>query len=184
MKEVSDYTPLIIYMSLGIPIVTTYALIPQQSSKYIKDLWSNRGKNNTKGYEKIYTLSIILSAIAGLYMFYYLTWGNNGKGMTTKKIFNKNYKNEGKYHLYTALLVALGFSLLWIPAFNTKNNMLTKLVLFFVSCGFILLMATIASTWSSGPRTVTNEDKVALASATYLVFHTFVLDFILWTGIV
>ena len=189
-NKVSDFIPLIIFVSLGLPLLLSYYALSLQPKSVTNSFWSNNGKNkiNKYGLYYFYVLSMLLAATAGAYLFYYLTWGNNFKGMTEKKIFGYDYQKEGKYFIYVSLLVLIGFSLLWIPSFYMENKrsgfltLLPILTLFLVGAGAGLLMASIASEFK--PKSASNDDKGALASAVYLFFHTFVLDFIIWTGLI
>lgn len=181
MTNNADYTPLCIYTTLGIPLILSYISLYQQPKSVINNFWSNNNQNNIKKYGiyYLYTISIILSAISGIYLLYYLT-----NGMTNKKIFGMNYKDNGKYVVYVALLLFIGFSLVWIPSFYMydKKTFLSKyllgFVLFMVSVGAGLLLATIISASSK----ITNDAKIAILASSYLTFHTFILDFIVWNG--
>ena len=52
-------------------------------------------------------------------------------------------------------------------------------MLFIVGIGCAILLAIIA-----GGGATSTDDKVAIAAACYLTFHTIVLDGFLWTGII
>jgi hypothetical protein len=171
----NDYTNLIIFITLGLPLLGSYASLKTNSKKQLKSLWSNRGQNNiTKyGLANFFYISMFLAALSGIYLFYYLTWSLS----TDSKIFGYKYENDGKYFIYTALCILIGFSILWLPSFYYNNNNLIKFVLFIVAIGAVLLMASISSIENPNDQT-----KVAIASCAYMAFHTFVLDFIIWSG--
>lgn len=183
MSDYPEYTILSMYLTLGIPLLVSYYLLATKSRKVINNFWSNHGrikwlKKHDSFARNFYAISMIISAIAGIYLLYYFTWGNNGNGATEKQIFGIQYEQGGKYFIYVGYLLLLGFSLLWIPSFRLANN-LNTIILFIVGAGAIVIMAALAST-----NLQTDEDKAALAAAVYLVFHTCVLDGLLWTGTV
>lgn len=183
MADVPEYTILSMYLTLGLPLMVSYYLLSTRSRQVINNFWSNHGrikwlKKHDAAARKVYIASMLIAAVAGIYMLYYFTWGNNGNGATERKIFGVDYEQGGKYFIYVGFLLLLGFSLLWIPTFRLADK-LSTLVLFIVGAGAIVIMASLAST-----SLQTDEDKVALASAVYMVFHTCILDGLLWTGTV
>ncbi len=183
MADYPEYTILSMYLTLGIPLLFSYYLLSTRSNKVLNNFWSNHGRIKwLKKYDsvarKTFAVSMIVAAIAGVYLLYYFTWGNNGNGATDSKIFGIEYEQGGKYFIYVGFLLLLGFSLLWIPTFRLADN-LSTLVLFIAGAGAVVIMAALAST-----DLQTDEDKAALAAAVYVAFHTCILDGLLWTGTV
>lgn len=153
-----DVNILIIYILLGLPLLIQYYNI-EKSNK----LLTNNGSNLLKKYKNmknIYLCSILISAIAGLYLLNYF-------------MNEIEYKNE-EYHsmIYASLIILIGYSLLWIPTLYTKIN---KFVLFCVSIGPLLMIITLIL--NGLDRDI---DKIALFMSIYLFFHTFFLDFLVW----
>ena len=174
-----DYTILSIYVVLGIPLLISYWILATKDKNVIDNFWTNNGKVKWLKREsfarKLYMLSFIISALAGIYLLYYFTWGNNQNGFQEKKIFGIGYEEGGKYIIYVSFLLILVFSLMWIPSFKLAKNMTTP-VLFMVAIGSLLLLVSI-----SASDIVTVEDQIALAASVYFVFHITILDGLLWT---
>lgn len=171
-----DYTVPTIYASLGIPLLISYSLLAKETTAGLNSLWTNNGSVQLN--KPVYLLSIVLATIAGLYLMYYFSYGNSMRGMQDKNILGMKY-NTGKYLIYFSILLFIGFSLLWLPAFKLTNKLITNSVLFVVGIGCAMLLAIIAS-----GGTTSTDDKIAIAAACYLTFHTIVLDGFMWTGII
>ena len=165
-----DYTNLIIFATLGIPVLGTYSTLFNKNKSEIDKLWTNNGSNILRIRPKmryLYMISIFICMICSLYLIYYLT-----DEISNKKIFDQDYWNGGRYTIYTALCLMVGFSILWVPFI--KNWYICTGVLFIASLGAILLSI----------KDIDDKDIVAIIFSAYLAFHMFFLDFLIWTGLV
>ncbi len=160
----NDYTYLILYILLGLPVLYQSYL----ASKYDKknNYWTNNGKNKIN--QPFYKFSLLLVVICSIYLLYYLT-----TQASDNTFYGLNY-DESKYIFYVSIITLLGFSLMWVPTIMLKHS--TNAFLFFVSLSSLLLFITLLN--------ADKRDNIAIAAAFYLFFHTFVLDAIFWTGII
>jgi ABC-type proline/glycine betaine transport system permease subunit len=171
-----------IFLVLGLCLLVQYYLLMQQDYKTIDKFWSNNGANklnNQKNSKKIYAISIIISAIAGLFLFYYLSFeiDNIDEVMTNA--------------ITIAIMCAIGFSLMWIPLFFLGNKDMVTLFLFFVSVAFIVLLGLLIKIRMNEKNeknklVKTNKNimnTLAIFCTAYLVCHTLFADAIVWTGL-
>lgn len=166
-------TNLCIFITLGLPLLICYYNIMFLNKKDQENLWTNNGKNIVKYGSKLrlfYKFSIIFSTIAGLYLMYYLTYKIN-----TKSIFSFYYNSYGHLFIEISLLVFIGFSLLWLPAFYSRIISI-KFVLFMVSMGSLLLFLSLLSIEKTD-----SYDYVAIFCAGLLFFQHFFMDFLIWS---
>lgn len=149
----NDSLPLLIYTILGIPLLVQYYSLG--SSESLDKLWTNNFTNiytTKKSFIDLHALSLLISLISGLYLLYFLTYTN---------------KKLNKLIIYSGLLLFIGWSLLWVPTLYTKIN---QIVLLGVAIGAFLL--TIGTYEVGG---------YALMASSFLFFHTFFLDFLIWS---
>lgn len=154
----NDQVPFLIYSILGIPLLLQYYSLGMNED--LNKLWTNNGQNYYRGPNKdllinLHTVSLVLALICGLYVLYFLTY-------TTDKL--------NKPLIYSGLLFFIGWSLLWIPTLYSNVN---KLVLFGVGLGALLL--------TIGVKDIGGLPLIACA---FLFFHTFVIDFMIWSPLI
>jgi hypothetical protein len=71
----NDYTYLVLFGTLGIPLLLQYAQLTFRSKKIREEFWTNRNKNKIKLFpqlKKFYYFSIIMSFIVSIFLIYYL----------------------------------------------------------------------------------------------------------------
>jgi hypothetical protein len=153
-----DKTVLSLYCVFGVIILIGYIYMIINKDKYNNSIWNKIKDNKMK---KVYMVMISLSFILGIYLVYFFT--------TTD--------NKNKDLLYTGLVLLLLFSSIWawFPFIQSK------IVLFFVSMGSLLLLINVGIELSKdrSPKVI-----FALIACIILFIQTFVFDFILWNGIV
>lgn len=146
----------------------SYLFLSMQSSKTIDKFWKYKS-NNTR---KIYSFSIFLCFVFGLYLLYYFT----SVDFYGKSIFNYRYTSFGKYFFYIGFLLFIGISLLWIPTIDYP--IINKFVLFFVFFGSLIISASLINYYINNYSNY--FDTMAIIASIYLTFHTFVLDFLFY----
>lgn len=156
-----DYTILLIYIILGIPLIFSYLFLAMQPKHIIDKFW----KYKSSSVRNIYSISIFLCFVSGLYLLYYFTYYDLSK----KLIFNHQYDSSGKYYFYVGFLLFIGLSLLWIPTINYP--IINKIILLFVSLGSFLITISLICN---------NFDTLVIIASIYLTFHTFILDFLFY----
>ena len=156
---------IIILSLLGIILLYSYYYFLKDNNNANK-LWGSIKGNLLK----IYYLSMILSVIGFLLLFYYLMTSNSFSSKDISNIF-----------LYTSLIVAI--SILWTPSslqyYYTKKNIykyITLLILFLVALSTFMLLISLNNV---------NDKKLsknlALIGMSYFFIHTFLFDFLLWS---
>jgi hypothetical protein len=120
----------------------------------------------------IYYLSMLLSTIGFILLFFYL-------------IYSDNFTRNNITQLFILILLIVSISILWTPLSITylkeKNNLykyLTLLVLFLVSLFSFLLLITL---YNINDTKYIVSKNLALAGMLYFFIHAFFFDFITWS---
>ena len=165
MKFNSEY--IIITAILGILLLLSYYYFFKSSNDPLK-LWG-RIKNN---FLYVYYISMLLSTIGFLFLFYYLIISNS----FTKLQINK---------LYYSLISIIVISMFWMPLsleyIKSKNNIvkwLIYIVLFLVAISVLYFNFVFNNVEESKYKI---EKNLAFIGMIYFFIHTFLFDFILWT---
>ena len=178
-----------LFVFIGIPLLIQYFSVFFKKPEEINNLWSNNGSNiitNKQWLKSLYKFSIILSVLAGLYIFGYLASDNYAYDYDT---------------IFTGLLFLLFFSFLWLPSFYSGYKKLNTFILLIVSLGALLIFIGIVSKHGYNNTSIDNVEQITEGQITegqinhdvvfsfagffafYLFFHTFVFDFVIWSGI-
>jgi hypothetical protein len=168
MKFNKEY--IIIISILGSILIYSYYYYAIKNSKIVNQLWGNITKN--KNLLKTYYLSMFLSFIGFLFLFYYL-------------LTNNNFTQTNINTIFISLLFIVIISMFWMPLslyYLKNNNELIKylilFVLFIVAFSSFILLRTLFNIND-------NKNKIvyilAITGMTYFFIHTFFFDFILWS---
>ena len=162
-----DTKYIIIIAILGIILLYSYYYF-FKSFKDPTKLWGRIEGN----FLYIYYISMILSTIGFLFLFYYLITSNS---FTIDEI----------HKLYYSLICILIISMFWMPVSidyiknkNNYNKFLIYLILFSVAMSVLYLNLIL-----NNIKEYKNKigKKLALIGMIYFFIHTFFFDFILWT---
>jgi hypothetical protein len=172
-----DFTYLCIYITLGLPLLISYSFIGYLNKNEYENLWTNNGTNIlvNKNVRSFNIFTIFLASLAGLYLLYYFTTKN------IEDIKISTMSIDVKYIIFIGLLILLGFSLLWLPSFYLMSSKITSSVLFMVSVGSMLLVGSVCYILSKN-KLVSNYDILSAIAVFMLLFQTFVMDFLIWSG--
>ncbi len=162
-----DTKYIIIIAVLGLILLYSYYYFGT-TTQNVNKLWG-RIKGNLLN---VYYLSMILSAIGFLLLFYYLIISNN---------FNKDQVNS----IFIALLLIVGVSILWMPLsiYYLKNKkdiykILIYIVLFIVAISSLALIITLNKTKENK---LVFYKNLAMVGMIYFFIHAFLFDFLIWT---
>ena len=168
MKFNKEY--IIIIIILGIILIYSYYYFAKENLKIVNQLWGNILKN--KSLLKIYYLSMFLSLIGFLFLFYYL-------------MINNTFTQNNIYHIFILLLFIVIFSIFWMPLslnyLKNKSNLIKYLilfVLFVVALSSFILSITLFKIVDNKNILIHN---LAMIGMSYFFIHTFFFDFILWS---
>ena len=162
-----DTKYIIIIAILGIILLYSYYYFAKNTEN-VNKLWG-RIKGN---FLNVYYLSMILSAIGFLLLFYYLIISNN---------FTEDQVNK----LFIALLLIVIVSMIWMPLsiYYLKNKkdlykFLIYIVLFIVAISSLYLIYILNQTDEYKLKLYKN---LALIGMIYFFIHAFFFDFLMWT---
>jgi hypothetical protein len=158
---------IIIISLFGIILLYSYYYFLKDNENTFK-LWGNIKGNLLK----IYYLSMLLSLIGFIFLFFYLIYSDN---------FSKN--DILKIFIYTSMIVLI--SIFWTPLsleyYKTKNYLykyFTLFVLFLVVLSTFLLLLSIYNVKDN--KYILNKN-LALIGMSYFFIHVFLFDFIIWS---
>ena len=164
MKFNKEY--IIIIIILGIILIYSYYYFAKENLKIVNQLWGNILKN--KSLLKIYYLSMFLSLIGFLFLFYYL-------------MINNTFTQNNIYHIFILLLFIVVFSIFWMPLslnyLQNKSNLIKYLilfVLFVVALSSFILSITLFKIVDNKNILIHN---LAMIGMSYFFIHTFFFDF-------
>lgn len=162
-----DNKYIIIIAILGIILLYSYYYFGKNTEN-VNKLWG-RIKGN---FLNVYYLSMILSTIGFLLLFYYLIISNN---------FTEDQVNK----LFIALLLIVVVSMIWMPLsiYYLKNKkdlykFLIYIVLFIVAISSLYLIYILNQTKEYKLKLYKN---LAMIGMTYFFIHAFLFDFLMWT---
>ena len=162
-----DRMYIIILSLFGIGLLYSYYYFLQDNKNILK-LWG-RVKGNLLN---IYYVSMLLSTIGFILMFFYLFYSNN---FTKSDILN----------IFICISMIVLISVLWTPLsltyVKTKENIykyLTLLVLFLVALFTVLL---IISLYNVKDTKYILYKNIALGGMIYFFIHAFFFDFLIWS---
>jgi len=151
----------------GIALLYSYYYFLQDNNNILK-LWG-RIKGNLLN---IYYVSMLLSTIGFILMFFYLFYSNN-------------FTNNDILNIFICISMIVLISILWTPLsltyIKTKENIYkysTLLVLFLVALFTVLL---IISLYNVKETKYILYKNIALGGMIYFFIHAFFFDFLIWS---
>ena len=168
MKFNKEY--IFIISILGIILIYSYYYYVKKNYAIVNQLWGDIIKS--KNILNIYYLSMFLSLIGFLFLFYYL-------------MINNTFTQNNIYHIFILLISIVIFSMFWMPLslyyLKNKNEIIKYLilfVLFIVALSSFLLVVTLMQI----PNSKNNISYIlAIIGMIYFFIHTFFFDFIYWS---
>lgn len=168
MKFNKEY--IIIIIILGIILIYSYYHFAKENFKIINQLWGNILKN--KNLLTTYYLSMFLSFIGFLFLFFYL-------------LINNNFTNNDINKIFISIIFIVIFSMFWMPLsihyLKNKNELIKYLilfVLFIIALASLMLLITLFKTKDTKNILIHN---LAIIGMSYFFIHTFFFDFIFWS---
>ena len=149
-----------IFLLFGLPLIAQYIWLATGTTGLSKDeMWGY----SPELFRKISIGTIILSFIAGLYLFYYLTW---------------RYCETDKYTwlAMVGLTILIGASNFWVPSMRSKSKIGSILTLSIAAIGSLFVLSSVIMDCSP----MDAQKIVGIVSATVLVFQTTIMDAIVW----
>jgi hypothetical protein len=158
----------ILILSLfGILLLYSYYYFLKDNNNALK-LWGSIKGNLLN----IYYLSMILSLIGFILLFFYL-------------LYSDNFLKNDILKIFTLLLMIILTSILWTPLsleyLRTKNNIykyFTLFVLFLVALSTFLLLIVL---YNINDTKYILSKNLALGGMSYFFIHVFLFDFIIWS---
>ena len=165
MKFYTSY--IIIVAILGLILLYSYYYFGSTSNN-VQQLWG-KVKGNLLN---IYYISMLLSALGFLFLFYYL-------------LVSKSLNNDQINKLFISLILILVMSMIWMPLslYYLKNKKtiykyLIYLVLFIVAISILYFILVLNSVQEVNFKT---SKLLAMIGMIYFFIHCFFFDFLLWT---
>jgi hypothetical protein len=163
-----DFPPTYFLFIVIVGLILLYSYYHFLQKTTVDVLWGRiRGS-----YRSVYYVSMLLAAIGFLFLLYYLY---------RKRDFTETQVDT----FYLWILVFITISIFWMPftiEYSLKNKTYIQytiyLVLFLVALAALMILHTLLQIKE---RELKQERQLAIVGTSYLFFHTFIMDFVLWT---